>query len=165
MEKMLREMKKNILLWYPKLQNHVNLFDGSASTRKEKRKCVFDNETSNCSFRGKHAINNQKSMDQALHLSTNNFPSLVEAHEEIMAGHGQHDWMNMEIKRSFENYHMAQNANGGSVVENFEGFWGGNVLEQLHYENMNLNDTPSKLRLRLHIHREYRTNWSMIRKS
>ncbi|XP_059309654.1 putative ETHYLENE INSENSITIVE 3-like 4 protein [Lycium ferocissimum] len=106
-----------------------------------------------CSYREKHTINNQQNIDkgedQLLNLSINNFPSLIEAqpipHEEIMAGHGQHDWVNMEIKRSFENYH-AQNGTGG-VVENFEGLWGGHVLEQLHYDpatygNMNLNDTP-----------------------
>ncbi|XP_009792280.1 putative ETHYLENE INSENSITIVE 3-like 4 protein [Nicotiana sylvestris] len=94
-----------------------------------------------------------KGEDQLLDLSINNFPSLIEAqpipNEEIMVGHGQHDWVNMDIKRSFQSYNASQNANGGSVVENFEGFWGGNVLEQIHYDpstyrNMNLNATPQE---------------------
>ncbi|KAK4366769.1 hypothetical protein RND71_014649 [Anisodus tanguticus] len=86
----------------------------------------IESETS-CPHHEKHTINDQQSMDKgedpSLNLSINNFPSLIEAqlipHEEIMAGHGQHDWMNMDIKRGFENYH-AQSGTGG-VVENFEG--------------------------------------------
>ncbi|CAN4106420.1 unnamed protein product [Withania somnifera] len=112
----------------------------------------MDNETS-CFYGGKR---NQQRMDegedQPHNPSINSIPSFIEAqlipHQEIMAGHGEHDWMDIEIKRSFENYHIAQNDKAsGSVVENFQGSWGGNVLDQLHYVaatygTMHSNDTP-----------------------
>uniref|UniRef100_M1BUH1 Transcription factor n=1 Tax=Solanum tuberosum TaxID=4113 RepID=M1BUH1_SOLTU len=99
-------------------------------------------------------MNEQQSVrgeDESLNMFMSNFTSLIgrqpRPHEEIMVGddhHGEHDWVNMEIKRTFENYHIAQNANGGSVEENFQGFWGDNN-NVLHYGNiMNLNDTPKE---------------------
>ncbi|KAM3359799.1 putative ETHYLENE INSENSITIVE 3-like 4 protein [Capsicum galapagoense] len=118
----------------------------------------MDNEIS-CFYRGKCSTDDQRRMDKqedlSHNLSINNFSSLIEVQsipqEEIMAGHGEHDWMNMDIKKSFENYHIAQNANGsglasGSVAENFEEFWGINVLDQLHFDpatygNMNTDVT------------------------
>ncbi|KAK4721866.1 hypothetical protein R3W88_012099 [Solanum pinnatisectum] len=115
----------------------------------------MDNET-RCFYRGKQTMNEQQSVrgeDESLNMFMNNFTSLLGAqpipHQEIMVGddhHGEYDWMNMEIKRSFNNYHIVQKANGGSIEENFKGFWGdnNNVLEQLHYDNMNLNDTPKE---------------------
>ncbi|OIT31608.1 PREDICTED: putative ETHYLENE INSENSITIVE 3-like 4 protein [Nicotiana attenuata] len=157
----------------PKIGNHVNIFDDSTLRGKEKRKGVFESDidmeeeiyatqnSSNCAQSDlgvglpykNSRIDSEKGEDQLLDLSINNFHSLIEVqpipHEEIMVGHGQHDWVNMEIKRSFDSYNASQNANGGSVVENFEGFWGGNVLEQLHYDpstygNKTLNATPQE---------------------
>ncbi|WMV26158.1 hypothetical protein MTR67_019543 [Solanum verrucosum] len=95
-------------------------------------------------------MNEQQSVrgeDESLNMFMNNFTSLLGAqpipHEEIMVDDDHHDWMNMEIKRSFNNYHIAQKANGGSIEENFQGFWGDNN-NVLHYGNMNLNDTPKE---------------------
>lgn len=91
-----------------------------------------------------------KGEDGSLNLFINTFSNSIGSpipHEEIMSGDhtGKHVWMDMEIKRNFENYHLAQNVNGGSVEENPEGFWGGNsVLEQFHYDNMNLNGIPKE---------------------
>ncbi|XP_015072728.1 putative ETHYLENE INSENSITIVE 3-like 4 protein [Solanum pennellii] len=117
----------------------------------------MDNETT-CFYRGKQTMNEQQSVndkgeDESLNMFMNNFTSLIGTqpipHKEIMVGddhHSEHDGMNMDIKRSVDNYHIAQYANRRSIEENFEGFWGdNNVLEQLHYDNiMNLNDTPKE---------------------
>ncbi|XP_049364661.1 putative ETHYLENE INSENSITIVE 3-like 4 protein [Solanum verrucosum] len=106
----------------------------------------MDNETS-CLYRTMNEQQSVRGEDESLNMFMNNFTSLLGAqpipHEEIMVDDDHHDWMNMEIKRSFNNYHIAQKANGGSIEENFQGFWGDNN-NVLHYGNMNLNDTPKE---------------------
>ncbi|KAG5611603.1 hypothetical protein H5410_022884 [Solanum commersonii] len=106
----------------------------------------YKNSTS-CFYRTMNEQQSVRGEDESLNMFMNNFTSLLGAqpipHEEIMVDHGEHDWMNMEIKRSFNNYHITQMANGGSIEVNFQGFWGDNN-NILHYGNMNLNDTPKE---------------------
>lgn len=127
---------------------------GSAPRKKDKRKCNFERELgfefvdkisrieqdTRCSYRENINCEDQLNLVDAQ----------MQPHEEWIAKEEEislHDWMNMEIQRSFNNYHAQFTACSG-IQKNFENYSEENVLEQLlsdpgTYGSMNIDGTQS----------------------
>ncbi|WMV19823.1 hypothetical protein MTR67_013208 [Solanum verrucosum] len=103
-----------------------NVFvDGSARRRKDKRKCNFEHDT-RCPIRENGGLHDQESINNLVEAQTLPREEWIAKEEES----SPHDWMNMEIQKSFNNYDAQFTACSG-IQNNFESYSGENVLEQL----------------------------------
>ncbi|TMX01700.1 hypothetical protein EJD97_023866 [Solanum chilense] len=124
-----------------------NVFiDKSARRRKYKRKCNFEHDT-RCPYRENGGLNDQESINCEDQLEAQTLPreEWIAKEEEI----SPHDWMNMEIQKSFNNYDAQFTACSG-IQKNFESYSGENhVLEQPLSDpetcgSMNIDGTQSE---------------------
>uniref|UniRef100_M1BE71 Transcription factor n=1 Tax=Solanum tuberosum TaxID=4113 RepID=M1BE71_SOLTU len=103
-----------------------NVFvDVSARRRKDKRKCNFEHDT-RCPYCENGGLHDQESINNLVEAQTLPREEWIAKEEEI----SPHDWMNMEIQKSFNNYD-AQFTVCSGIQNNFESYSGENVLEQL----------------------------------
>lgn len=101
----------------------------------------FEDKNSRIPYGENGGLNDKENIDQVnLLVEAQTLP-----HEEWIAKVEEispHDWMNMEIQRSFSNYHAQFTACSG-IQKNFESYSGEDVLEHLlSYGSMNINQKP-----------------------